>query len=195
MGSNWDYFWMILDYFWGHFRIILGSFWDEVGIVLGRFGVVLSSFRHHFGVGLGCLWLSFGVFFAFLGQKVGGHSLGFQVNHFCGDPKTLFWRGHLELSIREQIRSNEHEWLEIWPVLDAKKAILHRDRKLCFARLSFKSILYRNRSVYKTLCAWLYGNEILRVFRHYWTCLSGFGPFLTRPTSFRAIFLSPIDRF
>ena len=49
----------------------------------------------------------------------------------------------------KETRSNGHEELEIWPVLDVKKAILHRDRKLVSFVSPFKSTLYKNQSIRK----------------------------------------------
>ena len=152
-GAIQGHFGVILDHFW----VNPGSFWGHLGIILAsfghHFGVVSVSFLPHFDAFLCPFWAIFwpfltfwAVFWAFLGLKLVILG-GFGSKKMDWNPKPLFWRGHLELSIREQIRSNEHEWLEIWPVLDAKKAILHRDRKLCFARISFKSTLYKNRSV------------------------------------------------
>ena len=95
--------WMIFGSLWGHFRVTYGWFC----IVLGRFEVVLASFWHHFlgGFFSAPFWQFWGllrpkkwvIFFGWFGSKV------------CVRSWTLFWRGYIELSIGERIRSNGHE--------------------------------------------------------------------------------------
>ena len=122
----------------GHFRVILDHFWVDPGHFGGHLGIILASFWHPFGsfwrrfeLIFPPFWCIFDRFFwaAFFRPKT-GHFGWFWVKKMHWNRKTLFWRGHLGLLIREGTRSNGHEQLEMRPVVGAQKAILHRDRNL-----------------------------------------------------------------
>ena len=98
--SKWNQNGVILGWFRTilcHFGVTLGSFWGCVSIV---FGIIFEPFW--------CIFDAFGRLWAFLGQKrvIFG---GFASKKVHWDLKTPFWKGHLELSIREGTRSNGHE--------------------------------------------------------------------------------------
>ena len=96
MGS---FFAVILD----HFSVILGSF-------RGHFGMISASFWDHFGAVLLCFHPFLEVFGAFRGQKkrvIFGGNLGSTKSVLR--PYNPILKGHLELSIREETRSNGHE--------------------------------------------------------------------------------------
>ena len=110
--GHFGWFWTIF----GSIRVIFGSLRDHFGIVLG---IILGSFRCRFDPILRPFCALFGLFFdhfwpfgrslgLFLGQKpvIFG---GFWGQKMDLNPKTLFWRGHLDLSIREGTRANGHE--------------------------------------------------------------------------------------
>ena len=101
IGSFLDHFWTKMGSFWGHLAIILASF-------LGCFGVILVSFWHRFGivfVRLWPFWPGFGTF----SRKKKRVTFLLLKKKCIWNPKTLFWRGYLELSIREGTKSNGHE--------------------------------------------------------------------------------------
>ena len=138
-----DPFLIHFDPIWGH----IGPFSDDFGVILdhfsvdpgsfwGHLGIILASFWHHFGVVFASFWTRFRAFYCvfdtfgrFLGPFLAksGHFWVVWVIKMYWNPITQFWRGHLGLSIRKGTRSNGHEYLELWPVLGAKNAILHRD--------------------------------------------------------------------
>ena len=91
-------------------------------------------------------------FWRFLGPKKNGSFWGVWGQKLCGDPKSLFWKEHLELSVREETRSDGHE--ELWDMscFWCQKGHFTEGSKTCFAYMSFKLTLYKNRYVYK-LCA------------------------------------------
>ena len=92
------------------------------------------------------------LFWRLLGPKKNGSFWGVWGQKLCGDHKSLFWKGHLELSVREETRSDGHE--ELWDMSRfwCQKGHFTEGSKTCFTHISFKLTLYKNRYVYK-LCA------------------------------------------
>ena len=105
-----------------------------------------------------------------------GSFWGFWVKKLCEDPKTLFWRGHLELSIGEGTRSNGQNGSRYDPFLGPKMGHFTHGSKTCFVHIFFKSTLYKNRSFYKPCVP---GGTVTRFwfFWHYEARLPGFQRF------------------
>ena len=103
-------------------------------------------------------------------------------------PKPYFPEDKLELSVCEKPGQTDTNC--------AKKGHFTWGWKLYFARISFKSTLYKIRFLHKL---YVPGDTVTRfwvfldIIEHAYLVI--FGPFLTRPSSFWSVFFSPGERF